>query len=231
MRGEILDFDDAAGTGRISGDDGVRYRFSRANLGGAVAPHAGARVDFVASGEEATDVIVLAAATAGSSAGLAAPGAGVPVGAINWGQLFFSFEGRTRRSHFWIAWLILLGVGVVLGWLPLLGMLLSILLIWPNLAITVKRLHDMGRSGWLVLIPWVLGLGALIAGFSIVGFSLILNQAAFEAEDPAVIIGTMGPAMLLFLASIVVNLAFLLWIGLTDSQPGDNRYGPNPKGL
>ena len=30
--------------------------------------------------------------------------------------------------------------------------------------------------------------------------------------------------------SCLVNLAFLLWIGLTDSQPGDNRFGPNPKG-
>ena len=26
-------------------------------------------------------------------------------------------------------------------------------------------------------------------------------------------------------------LAFLLWIGLSEGQPGDNRYGPNPKGL
>lgn len=55
----------------------------------------------------------------------------------------FSFEGRTRRSHFWIGWLICLGVGVVAGWIPIIGALISLLLIWPNLAIPVKRLHDM----------------------------------------------------------------------------------------
>ena len=30
--------------------------------------------------------------------------------------------------------------------------------------------------------------------------------------------------------SFLVGVAFLLWIGLTDSQPGENRFGPNPKG-
>ena len=29
----------------------------------------------------------------------------------------------------------------------------------------------------------------------------------------------------------LVGLGFLLWIGLTDSQRGDNRFGPNPKGM
>jgi uncharacterized membrane protein YhaH (DUF805 family) len=29
----------------------------------------------------------------------------------------------------------------------------------------------------------------------------------------------------------LINLGFLLWIGLTDSQAGSNRFGPNPKGL
>ena len=27
-----------------------------------------------------------------------------------------------------------------------------------------------------------------------------------------------------------VGLAFLLWIGIADSQKGENRFGPNPKG-
>ncbi|HVL41489.1 MAG TPA: DUF805 domain-containing protein, partial [Brevundimonas sp.] len=61
---------------------------------------------------------------------------------FDWQKLLFSFEGRTRRSHFWIGWLICLGVGVVAGWIPPLAGLVSLLLIWPNVAITVKRLHD-----------------------------------------------------------------------------------------
>ena len=65
----------------------------------------------------------------------------------------FSFEGRLRRSHFWIGWLICLGIGVVAGWIPLIGFIISLGLIWPNLAITVKRLHDMGLTGWLAASP------------------------------------------------------------------------------
>jgi uncharacterized membrane protein YhaH (DUF805 family) len=34
---------------------------------------------------------------------------------FDWQKLLFSFEGRIRRSHFWIGWLICLGVGVVAG--------------------------------------------------------------------------------------------------------------------
>ena len=77
---------------------------------------------------------------------------------FDWKKLLFSFEGRTRRSHFWIGWLICLGAGVVAGWIPILGGFISLALIWPNLAISVKRLHDMGKSGWLVAIPFVVSI-------------------------------------------------------------------------
>lgn len=150
--------------------------------------------------------------------------------AFDWKKVLLSFEGRTRRSHFWIGWLICLGLGVVANFIPLLGFLLSIALIWPNLAITVKRLHDMGQTGWLAAIPFVVGLVGGIAGGMIVGLGAFTNQAAFEAGDPATVLAVMGPAMGLFGIIGLVCLAFLLWIGLTDSKPGPNKYGPNPKG-
>ncbi len=146
-------------------------------------------------------------------------------------KLMFSFEGRTRRSHFWIGWLILLGVGVVAGWIPILGFLLSIALIWPNLAITVKRLHDMGQSGWLAVVPWVVNIIGVVFVFMSVGMSAIFNASALENEDPAAIMALLGPMLGGLGLLILVNLGFLLWIGLTDSKPGSNRFGPNPKGL
>jgi uncharacterized membrane protein YhaH (DUF805 family) len=151
------------------------------------------------------------------------------VQSFDWQKLMFSFEGRTRRTHFWIGWLILLGVGVVAGWIPILGMLLSLALIWPNTAIAVKRLHDMGQSGWLVLIPWVIGFGSLIAGTMMIGIGAFA-VGAMEYEDPATILATFGPAFGLFALAGLIGFAFLLWIGLADSQRGDNRFGPNPKG-
>jgi uncharacterized membrane protein YhaH (DUF805 family) len=148
---------------------------------------------------------------------------------FDWKQLFFSFEGRARRSHFWIGWLVCLGLGVVFGWLPLLGLILSIALIWPNLAITVKRLHDMGHSGWLAAIPYVVGIVGGIVAFIMIGASAVLNASALENEDPAAIFGLIAPAFGLFGLMFLVGFGFLLWIGVTDSQRGDNRYGPDPK--
>ena len=64
-----------------------------------------------------------------------------------------------------------------------------------------------------------------------IGASAFLNAAALEKEDPAAIFALVGPAMGLFGLMFLVGLGFLLWIGLTDSQRGENRFGPNPKGL
>ncbi|HYD27375.1 DUF805 domain-containing protein [Brevundimonas sp.] len=148
---------------------------------------------------------------------------------FDWKQLFFSFEGRTRRSHFWIGWLVCLGLGVVFGWIPILGFFLSIALIWPNLAITVKRLHDMGHSGWLAAIPYVVGIVGSIAAVMMIGASAFMNASALENEDPAAIFALIAPAMGLFGVMLLVGFGFLLWIGVTDGQRGDNRFGPDPK--
>ena len=150
---------------------------------------------------------------------------------FDWKKLLFSFEGRTRRSHFWIGWLICLGAGVVAGWIPILGGFISLALIWPNLAISVKRLHDMGKPGWLVAIPWGVTVVGCAIAFGIMGASVFGNAAVFDSGDPAAVLALMGPAIGLFALIGLVGLGFLLWIGLSDGQPGDNRFGPNPKGL
>ena len=142
----------------------------------------------------------------------------------------FSFNGRLRRQHFWISWLILLGVSVVTGWIPIIGGLIGLVLIWPNLAISVKRLHDMGKTGWFVVIPWVATIIGFIMIISAVGMAIFTNPQAFESEDPTVALSMLGSMMGGFAVMGLVGLAFLLWIGITDSQRGDNKFGPNPKG-
>lgn len=233
MRGEILSFDEASGTGLISGDDSIRYGFDRAAIpaGAVIAP--GARVDFVPEGMEATQIMVLAASAPAAAFGQAAGASAAPaaaMGGYDFATAMFSFNGRLRRQHFWISWLILLGAGVVLGWIPILGTLLSIVLIWPNLAIAVKRLHDMGKTGWFVVIPWVANVVGFFMIIGAVGASIITNPQAFENEDPAAALSMLGSMMGGLSLMLLAGLAFLLWIGITDSQRGDNRFGPNPKG-
>ena len=145
-------------------------------------------------------------------------------------KALFSFEGRLRRSHFWIGWLICLGVGVVAGWIPLIGFVISIGLIWPNLAITVKRLHDLGMSGWLAAIPFVANVIGCIMIFVSVGASVFMNAAALENEDPAAIMALVGPMVGILGILLLVNFGFLLWVGLSEGKSGANKYGPNPKG-
>lgn len=76
----------------------------------------------------------------------------------------FSFQGRANRAwYFWhvvlddfviltaIFLAAFLGVGVApLLAIPLVGVALAA--IWAGVAITVKRLHDLGRPGWQVLL-------------------------------------------------------------------------------
>lgn len=145
-------------------------------------------------------------------------------------KAMFSFEGRLRRSHYWLAWAIVFVVGFLINFIPIIGML-GIALLWPHLAIGVKRLHDMGKPGWLIAIPYVASVAAWIAAFVMIGASALMNMAALESEDPAAIIATFAPAAGVLGFSFLFSIAFWLWMGIADSQRGSNKYGSNPKGL
>jgi uncharacterized membrane protein YhaH (DUF805 family) len=99
---------------------------------------------------------------------------------------YADFNGRARRSEFWYFLLfVIVGIfalSLILGFISstlaaivtgifYLGMFI------PYLACLIRRMHDVGKSGWYCLIPI---------------YSIILI--------------------------------------FTDSQPGSNEYGPNPKG-
>ncbi len=78
-------------------------------------------------------------------------------------SLFFShyadFKGRSRRSEYWWASLFCNLVSIVLtAVLGDLAWIWSLVILIPTLAINVRRLHDIGKSGWwylLILIPLV----------------------------------------------------------------------------
>jgi uncharacterized membrane protein YhaH (DUF805 family) len=87
-------------------------------------------------------------------------------------RLFFSLKGRVSRREFWLyGVLALLGVALLAhALLGIAGMrahradlLVNGLLVWPALAVSVKRWHDRDRSGWWVLINLVPVIGWLWA--------------------------------------------------------------------
>ena len=63
MRGTVLSYDDYTGSGLISGDDGVRYTFTRGGLmGGAREAFAGQQVDFEIADGVATNIYITSGA-------------------------------------------------------------------------------------------------------------------------------------------------------------------------
>lgn len=192
MRGEILSYDAVTDVGLISGDDLARYQFARADIGGREEPAPGLRVDFVPLGDRASQIILLQMQERGLPASAFAQGE-APLGM--WAyfvrclrQKYLDGEGRARRLEYWsfvlFSWLTTMAFIVVVFMLTALfggfnqdtpppATLFAVILVagWmlllaiPTISVAVRRLRDIGLSGWLYLvtfIPYVGGLFLLV---------------------------------------------------------------------
>lgn len=85
-------------------------------------------------------------------------------------QKYADFSGRSRRSEFWWFYLFGLIVGVAINIISLVSGTLGYILaglywvatIVPNLAVSVRRLHDIGKSGWNLLWMFLPIVGAIL---------------------------------------------------------------------
>ncbi|MEH7336169.1 DUF805 domain-containing protein [Neobacillus drentensis] len=82
---------------------------------------------------------------------------------------YAGFEGRARRKEYWMFMLfyfifdiILAVIENVLGLNNVLTGLYGLALLLPTLAVTARRLHDTGRSGWMQLIGLIPLVGWII---------------------------------------------------------------------
>lgn len=159
---------------------------------------------------------------------------------------YAEFSGRSRRMEFWM-WVLfqfLLGCAFLTAAFALAGsaflagnanqalasggaaimviglwLVVSLAFFIPNLAVTVRRLHDSDRSGWWIMLYW----GPYIA-------NLVLTPAIINAAANADSIdGIMGASFVLSGASTIGGLVLLVFLFL-DGTPGSNRYGLDPKG-
>ncbi len=113
------------------------------------------------------------------------------------------------------------GVAFIVLVLALIAWTLATLI--PNLALTVRRLHDVGWSGkWLM--------AYFILSFFLPLVLVFLSYTTYAAADES------STWLALFAASVMIGvivaygLAFLLFVlVLLDSKRGPNKYGPSSK--
>jgi uncharacterized membrane protein YhaH (DUF805 family) len=80
---------------------------------------------------------------------------------------YFDFSGRARRKEYWLFTLISIIITTSLSILDLLfetfyfttaSYIYSMLVFIPSISVLLRRLHDIGKSGWylfLLLIPFI----------------------------------------------------------------------------
>ncbi len=108
---------------------------------------------------------------------------------------YAEFTGRARRKEYWMFVLFNIIISIVLGRIDAMlgtvnslgvgyiGGLYSLVVFIPGIAVGVRRLHDIGKSGWMLLVAFI----------------------------------------------PIVGVIWLIVLLATDSTPGENQYGPNPK--
>ena len=127
------------------------------------------------------------------------------------------YAGRSSRMEYWSYTIATNVLQTALAFLvgPISWILFVVLFI-PSVAVLVRRLHDVDRSGWWALPMPVLSFLPLI----LYGLTGIM----FGNEDGTKIvigIGLTVPAML------ALGMTLLVWT-CRHGTPGYNRYGPPP---
>ncbi len=181
---------------------------------------------------------------------------------------YADFQGRSRRSEFWL-WALLryiinsvLGIivaSIMMGNMSVLftnpnpdpqifmqhyfGSMMTIMPIMsvvrlafllPDLAVGVRRLHDIGRSGWWLVMPFAVGIIGLFVAMIVGGtqvWSLIrLGDHASDAQSAGAAFGIIGTVLLAVALPSLIAWVVMLVFFVTEGKRGPNRFGPDPKG-
>jgi uncharacterized membrane protein YhaH (DUF805 family) len=152
-------------------------------------------------------------------------------GYLNAMRRYFEFAGRSSRYEFWFFILFMIIISIVAslidallfggadGGVGLLSPLVSLVHFIPGLSVSVRRLHDIDRTGWWVLLAFVP---------LVVMMVLFAGSMAMMVGDPTAGMAGMGMSMVLvgvvYLAVLIVLIVFYC----TRGTPGPNRFGPEP---
>ena len=209
MKGKVLDFSIQKGGGLILGDDGQRYLFVASEWQEQSLPLRDVVVDFEAAGKYAKGVYLLAQAAPQIQA--ATPTVkpklfkatvnkepsllDLAISAVK--HKYLLFNGRASRKEFWAVMLFSVLISFALQLLYTLGfaisdnlglllalpfVIFSLGMVIPQLAVSVRRLHDTDKSGWWLLLGFIPIFGTIAL---IVLFSLASSESDNRFGEPA----------------------------------------------
>lgn len=78
------------------------------------------------------------------------------------------FEGRARRKEYWMFFLFNIIISIILGAIagalkvPFLAIIYTLAVLIPGLSVSVRRLHDISKSGLWILIVFIPIIGPLV---------------------------------------------------------------------
>ena len=115
---------------------------------------------------------------------------------------YFNFSGRARRSeyNYFLLFNILIAIGfsiiatllastadnifaalTSLGWLMAVQGIVSLLLFIPSIALAVRRLHDINRTGWMLLV--MVFFSFLIIPYFVLLYWVILKEGDYGPNN------------------------------------------------
>lgn len=181
MKGQILDYSIQTNLGIITTDDQKRYEFTGAEWRGQNTPKRGDHVDFDINPEGKAVQVFTALSSSNPIYNLTEQldkisnqdQAESQFNMIDWFvkclKNYANFKGRARRKEFWfftlVQFIILIIAQIidsVIGTEFVLYALIVLALLIPSLAVSVRRLHDLSKSGWWYLIALIPLIGAII---------------------------------------------------------------------
>ena len=81
---------------------------------------------------------------------------------------YADFNGRARRTEYWLFVLFSMVIAMVLGVVDyvlgtpgIIGLIFALAILIPSIAVGVRRLHDADRSGWWLLIAFIPIIGTI----------------------------------------------------------------------
>lgn len=144
---------------------------------------------------------------------------------MDFGYLFTSFEGRINRKPFWMGVLVLIAVtivasiiiGMAVGFagrgFAIASLVIQLAMLYPSLALMIKRLHDRDRPDYFA---YIMLAPALLSG--------ILGALGITGNP-------LAPNALDYLMSLImfgIGIWSLIELGILRGTIGPNQYGPDP---